>query len=46
MTRNDVVEIVIHGRGGQGSVTAANLDGCTSGKDWRQGRAEPCPAGS
>ena len=25
MTRNDLVEIVIHGRGGQGSVTAANL---------------------
>jgi pyruvate ferredoxin oxidoreductase gamma subunit len=25
MTLNDLVEIVIHGRGGQGSVTAANL---------------------
>jgi 2-oxoacid:acceptor oxidoreductase gamma subunit (pyruvate/2-ketoisovalerate family) len=25
MTQNDLIEVVIHGRGGQGSVTAANL---------------------
>jgi len=37
MTRNDVVEIVIHGRGGQGSVTAANLLVAAALKDGNTG---------
>ena len=37
MTRNDVIEIVIHGRGGQGSVTAANLLVAAALKDGNKG---------
>lgn len=37
MTRNDIVEIVIHGRGGQGSVTAANLLVAAALKDGNKG---------
>jgi 2-oxoacid:acceptor oxidoreductase gamma subunit (pyruvate/2-ketoisovalerate family) len=37
MTLTDVVEIVIHGRGGQGSVTAANLLVAAALKDGNKG---------
>ena len=37
MTLNNLVEIVIHGRGGQGSVTAANLLVAAALKDGNKG---------
>jgi 2-oxoacid:acceptor oxidoreductase gamma subunit (pyruvate/2-ketoisovalerate family) len=37
MTLDDVIEIVIHGRGGQGSVTAANLLVAAALKDGNKG---------
>lgn len=37
MTQDDIVEIIIHGRGGQGSVTAANLLVAAALKDGNKG---------